>query len=174
MARTSDMYGVEKIILSDPDVAGKPASTTPITFTEIREDTVKFTVAKSEATQIYTETNRNIPYRIFSNAGEAPKIDFAVYASFEQLAALMGGTATSTSYTPPTSIQDVYKKVEIYTRETDKDKNQMILSIPYANIQTGIEGSLKYNDLGYVEVTATAMKRNEGDVPYTLQIKKRS
>lgn len=168
MAKTADLYGVEKILLSDPD------GSNTVTFTDIREETVKFSAPKSEPVKIFTETNRSVPYRIFNNPTEGAKIDFALYPSFEQLAALMGGTATATSYTPASETQDIYKKVEIYTRETDKDQNQMILTIPYAHIQTGIEGTLKYNDLGYVEVTATAMKKNQGDVPFTLQIKKKT
>lgn len=167
MSQQTDLYGVEKILIKSLSGDNKE-----MVFTDIREDTVKFTQSKGELTKIYTETNRSMPYRIFSNPGEGSKVEFALYASFEQLAFLMGGVHNETSYTPPSSVADIYRQVKIYTRKTDSQGSSMVITLPYAHLQTGIEANLKHNDIGYIEVAATAMKQQESAAPFLLEIVK--
>lgn len=155
MSQQLDSYEVEKIVMSS--LEENPQNTT---FHKIRE--AKFSKSKGELTKIFTETNRTIPYRVFSKPGEVKAV-FSTYASFEQLASLAGGRFTATSSSPPSFVEDIYQKVKIYMRKNDSSESFWIITLPYAHLKIHIETNL--SDLGYgIEVVATAIKQKE-EVP---------
>lgn len=160
MGKKYDFYGVSKIQIGDPGdgVMGG----TLVDFTDIAENTVAVNITKQEIEKMFTETDRNTPYRSFTGGEGSYNAVFGLLGvTLEQLVDFLGGTHTAAGvgvdekWVAPTTTPEIYKSIAIWTRETASGQN-MVFFFPYAKLTAGTEGNLTFNNVANLAVEIEA------------------
>lgn len=155
MGKITDLYGVEKIEIGDPGDGIMGA--TLIEFPDVKEKSVSIDIPINEPKKIYTEKDRNLPYRTFKGDSSNIVINFALFGvELDKLPIFLGGTydvGPPKKYIYPTNEIDIYQSIKITQRDTAEGK-RLVHYFPYCYIQGGIEGEFTFDDLASLSVRA--------------------
>lgn len=135
----------------------------------IEEDSFDWGGSAGEVTEIRAAQVKGSPVKVLpkSNGSIKPTLDL-IQLSFENLAALMGGSVkktgeTVTGWEAPSQAITVTGEVQI-----DTDSGHRI-TIPNCMVQAYISGNLSMTSVSKIKCTLNVMTPADGSAPYTIE-----
>ena len=151
------MYGLDEFRFSDKALG------------YIEDESFDWGGEAGEVTEIRAAQVKGSPVKVLpkSNGTIKPTFDL-IQLSFENLAALMGGTVkktgeTATGWQAPSKAITVTGPVEINTDSGHK------ISIPNCMVQAYISGNLNMTSVSKIKVTLNVMTPADGSAPYSIE-----
>lgn len=157
MGKSSDVFGISKLEIGAPGDGIMGA--TLVEFNDIKEGTAKLTLPKQDTSKIFSETRRNVPYRVITaGASEGPKISLEMLGiDLDAWVDFLGGTYATGKWTFPPASPELYKSVRLTTNPTDESGTVLVIEMPYALLTAGIDGPITFNDITAIQMTIEAM-----------------
>lgn len=151
MNKKDFLYGLSKMTFNGKDVG------------YIEKGSFEFGGSAPESVDVEAEQVPDAPVLVLAqkNGTIAPKFNM-VQLNYANLAAMLGGTATETSWKAPTSIVQLAGPCTI---DTPSGKR---ISIPNAMLLANLDGKLTLTEVTKVACTLKVMKPADGSAPYEI------